>query len=235
LGDIMNKHNLMKKIASVATELDVNGFPKEAKKMDLMLLKLAQEEMEDIYKGYFGKDIEMQDNKDIRKKNTNNFKDLTDFLDYYGVEYTVTSGGVEVKGGLWLDNNNLTSLPESFGNLKIGGGLALYSNNLTSLPESFGNLKIGGTLHLGYNKLTSLPESFGNLKIGGDLWLNHNKLTSLPESFGNLKIVGSLGLYNNKLESLPESFGNLKVSGDLLLYNNKLTSFPKFRNLNIIY
>jgi len=202
----------MKKIASVATELDVNGFPKEAKKMDLMLLKLAQEEMEDIYKGYFGKDIEMQDNKDIRKKNTNNFKDLTDFLDYYGVEYTVTSGGVEVKGGLWLDNNNLTSL-----------------------PESFGNLKIGGTLHLGYNKLTSLPESFGNLKIGGDLWLNHNKLTSLPESFGNLKIVGSLGLYNNKLESLPESFGNLKVSGDLLLYNNKLTSFPKFRNLNIIY
>ena len=38
----------MKKIASVATELDVNGFPKEAKKMDLMLLKLAQEEMEEF-------------------------------------------------------------------------------------------------------------------------------------------------------------------------------------------
>jgi len=57
----MNKHNLMRKIASVATELDVNGFPKEAKKMDLMLLKLAQEEMPKeeeeepmINRGFFG-------------------------------------------------------------------------------------------------------------------------------------------------------------------------------------
>ncbi len=38
----MNKHNLMRKIASVATELDYVGLTKEAKKMDLMLLKLAQ-------------------------------------------------------------------------------------------------------------------------------------------------------------------------------------------------
>ena len=38
----MNKHTLMRKIASVATELDYVGLTKEAKKMDLMLLKLAQ-------------------------------------------------------------------------------------------------------------------------------------------------------------------------------------------------
>ena len=38
----MNKHNLMRKIASVATELDYVGLTKEAKTMDLMLLKLAQ-------------------------------------------------------------------------------------------------------------------------------------------------------------------------------------------------
>ena len=38
----MNKHNLLKRIASVATELDVKGFTKEAKNMDLILLKLAQ-------------------------------------------------------------------------------------------------------------------------------------------------------------------------------------------------
>jgi hypothetical protein len=35
----------MRKIAFVATELDYAGLTKEAKKMDLMLLKLAQEEM----------------------------------------------------------------------------------------------------------------------------------------------------------------------------------------------
>ena len=41
----MNK-NLLKRIASVATELDQFGFTKEAKSLDLILLKLAQEEME---------------------------------------------------------------------------------------------------------------------------------------------------------------------------------------------
>ena len=41
----MNK-NLLKRIASVATELDQSGFTREAKNMDLILLKLAQEEME---------------------------------------------------------------------------------------------------------------------------------------------------------------------------------------------
>jgi hypothetical protein len=38
----MNKHNLLKRIASVATELDYVGLTKEAKTMDLILLKLAQ-------------------------------------------------------------------------------------------------------------------------------------------------------------------------------------------------
>ena len=40
-GKAMNK-NLLKRIASVATELDQSGFTKEAKSLDLILLKLAQ-------------------------------------------------------------------------------------------------------------------------------------------------------------------------------------------------
>ncbi len=95
----------------------------------------------------------------------NNFKELTLFLDKYSVKYTIQSDCVEVEGNLGLENNNLKSLPESFGNLKIGGGLWLGENNLTSLPESFGNLKIRGSLYLEQNNLTSLPESFGNLMI----------------------------------------------------------------------
>lgn len=38
----MNKHNLMKKMASIATELDQAGFEKEANKIDLMMLKMAE-------------------------------------------------------------------------------------------------------------------------------------------------------------------------------------------------
>ena len=164
----------------------------------------------------------------------NKFQELTDFLDKYNKEYTIHSDCVEVEGNLSLSNNNLTSLPESFGNLKIGGDLWLSNNNLTSLPESFGNLKIGDSLWLQGNELTSLPESFGNLKIGGGLFLDNNNLTSLPESFGNLKIDGTLWLSDNQLTSLPESFGNLKIGGGLWLNSNKLTSLPEsFGNLKI--
>lgn len=56
----MNK-NLLKRIASVATELDQFGFTREAKSLDLILLKFAQEEYENVYQGYF-------DNKDFGKK-----------------------------------------------------------------------------------------------------------------------------------------------------------------------
>jgi hypothetical protein len=156
----------------------------------------------------------------------NNFQELTDFLDKYDVKYIIHSDCVEVEGDLSLTNNNLTSLPESFGNLQIGGNLWLDNNQFASLPESFGNLKIGGGLWLRENNLTSLPESFGNLKIGGSLSLSHNNLASLPESFGNLKIGGDLWLYNNQFTSLPESFGNLKIGGCLWLCDNNLTSEP---------
>jgi len=155
----------------------------------------------------------------------NNFKELTDFLDKYRVEYTVNSDCVKVDDWLWLSYKKLTSLPESFGNLKIGGGLLLDDNELTSLPESFGNLKIGGGLRLNNNNLTSLPESFGNLKVGGDLSLDGNNLTSLPESFCNIKIGGDLRLYGNEFTSLPESFGNLKIGGRLCFDWSKLQHF----------
>ena len=61
----MNK-NLLKRIASVATELDQSGFTKEAKNMDLILLKLAQEEMEDANQG----NLDNEDNGmgDAKKK-----------------------------------------------------------------------------------------------------------------------------------------------------------------------
>ncbi len=49
----MNKFSILKKIASVATELDTQGFIKEAKSLDLILIKLAQsntnEDYEDEY------------------------------------------------------------------------------------------------------------------------------------------------------------------------------------------
>ena len=50
-------------------------------------------------------------------------KELTDFLDKRGVEYTIDGEHVLVPGDVRLICPKLTHLPESFGNLKVGGGV----------------------------------------------------------------------------------------------------------------
>ena len=139
-----------------------------------------------------------------------------------------------VIGDINLSENQLTSLPESFGNLRINGKLILTNNRLKSLPESFSNIQISNDLYLVNNSLTTLPESFGNIQVGMDLVLTKNLLTSLPESFGNLKLNRNLFLSYNKLTRLPESFGKLKIGRNLFLVGNSLTSLPEsFDNIQI--
>ena len=138
-----------------------------------------------------------------------NIKELTDFLDNYNIKYEIVEDRV-VADIVSLDHNDLTSLPESFGNLKCRF-LWLESNNLTSLPESFGNLKCEG-LWLEGNNLTSLPESFGNLKCTG-VCLDYNNLTSLPESFGNLKCKFLYLNYNNLTAESTELLVKMKSEG----------------------
>lgn len=126
-------------------------------------------------------------NKDI--------KELTEFLSP-DVAYEVVGDRV-VAEEVDLSNFGITQLPESIGRLQCDR-LYLYDNQLTSLPDSFVDLK-GEYLDLGYNQLTSLPESIGRLQFDS-LGLSDNNLTSLPDSFGDLKCK-DLYLYNNPLTS----------------------------------
>jgi Leucine-rich repeat (LRR) protein len=128
---------------------------------------------------------------------------------------------------LLVNDNQLTSLPESFGNLSLLQMLMMQNNQLTSLPESFGELTQLQTLHLNNNQLTSLPESFGNLTQLQTLLIDNNQLTSLPESFGNLTRLPKLELHYNQLTSLPQSIGNLTQLQMLDLQYNQLTSLPQ--------
>merc|ERR1711990_102922 len=114
---------------------------------------------------------------------------------------------------------NLPTLPDMM-KLAINGSLDLQGNNLTSLPDSFGQLHVSGDLLLNSNQLESLPDSFGQLRVGGNLWLCSNKIKTLPESFGQLRVGGNLLLNSNRLESLPDSFAQLRVGGQINLVNN---------------
>jgi len=69
---------------------------------------------------------------------------------------------------------------------RINGNVNWGSEDITYLPESFGDLIVNGKLYLNDNQLTTLPDSFGYLTVDGNIYLNGNELASLPDSFVKL-------------------------------------------------
>jgi len=115
--------------------------------------------------------------------------------------FMIASGhGEDVENALftyWHNSMNETNL--TWDELKNLNSLYLNDNNLTSLPESIGKLTKLKALYLGGNKLETLPESIGNLTNLEKLSLRMNKLESLPESIGNLTNLEGLWLYSNPI------------------------------------
>jgi Leucine-rich repeat (LRR) protein len=129
---------------------------------------------------------------------------------------------------LILDHNQLSSVPESLGQLTALKSLYLHHNRLDSLPESLGRLTALRWLDLSYNKLSSVPEALlGHLAALQYLCLQHNQLSSLPEALGQLTALKSLYLHHNQLSSVPESFCQLTVLETLFLEHNQLSSVPE--------
>ena len=130
---------------------------------------------------------------------------------------------------LFLENNNLTSLPENiFHGLGKLRNLFLKHNLLQSLPAGvFNGLVKLDFLYLSYNKLHTLrPDVFKNLKNLKKLILRNNSLIIIPEGvFTGLIKLDGLDLSNNKLQTLPPKiFQGLSGLRKLDLQQNKLQS-----------
>ena len=85
---------------------------------------------------------------------------------------------------LYLDNNNLRSLPQGiFSGFNNLAWLYLDNNNLRSLPQGiFSGLNNLEYLDLRYNNLSSLPQGiFSGLNNLAWLYLDNNNLSCLPE------------------------------------------------------
>ncbi|WP_220017443.1 leucine-rich repeat domain-containing protein [Candidatus Rhabdochlamydia oedothoracis] len=134
-----------------------------------------------------------------------------------------------------LSCNQLTTLPESFGNLQALTYLDLTNNQLTTLPASFRKLQALTNLYLERNQLTALPKSFRELQALTNLYLERNQLTALPKSFRELQALTCLDLSNNQLTTLPAFFGELQALTKLCLSRNLLTALPaSFGNLQAL-
>jgi leucine-rich repeat protein SHOC2 len=128
---------------------------------------------------------------------------------------------------LYINNEQLTSLPESIGDLPSMYLLDIQGNMLTTLPENIGNLSKLNYLNLCENNLTDLPDNFGNLSNLTELRLSSNQLCHLPKNFGNLINLEKLVLCDNQLSALPENIGNFTKLTALYLDDNLLDRLPE--------
>nr|KAJ3414250.1 hypothetical protein HK105_001850 [Polyrhizophydium stewartii] len=150
---------------------------------------------------------------------------------------------------LWLDQNKITSLPDSIGNLKELTHLDLTSNQLSSLPASLGGLSNLQGLFVGRNKLTVVTEQIGSLKGLLKLYVFENpesndmvltqivQVAQLQPAFNAASIdwkpheaagfVSGAWVGHNKLTVVPEWTGNLKELTNLDFEANQISEFPE--------
>ena len=129
--------------------------------------------------------------------------------------------------GLFLYQNNLTTIPPVIEELKDLKELSLRFTGLMNIPAEIGNLKNLTYLDLSLNELTSIPNEIGkltNLKI---LDLLDNELTGIQkELIENLTNLETLYLQNNQITYLAPEIRNLSKLQRLYLAYNRLESIP---------
>ncbi|MFO0763399.1 MAG: leucine-rich repeat domain-containing protein [Candidatus Gracilibacteria bacterium] len=112
-----------------------------------------------------------------------------------------------------LSQNNLKSLPDSFGSIRGFSTIYLTNNPLESLPDIFdSSIKNSLTiLDISNNRLQKFPDSFTKLSKLSYLYAsNTGTLTSLPGAFGDLQSLYYLDISGHDIHALPDSFGSLK-------------------------
>lgn len=146
---------------------------------------------------------------------------VADIVASDNINAIITPAMVNNTISLTLNNKNIASIEGIIVFLNLTN-LQLNNNQLTALPNDFGNLSSLATLRLDYNQLASLPGGFGSLGNLRWVYLLNNQLTSLPDDFGNLSNLLWLFLFNNQLTSLADSFVDLNNLQAVTFNNNLL-------------
>ncbi|KAL4239434.1 hypothetical protein ACF0H5_000249 [Mactra antiquata] len=156
------------------------------------------------------------------------------FVDYNNVESLPDDFGKSLTSlkVFSVIGNDLKHLPDSFGKLSKLEEAYFNENGLINLPDSICELNNLIVLKLTGNQLEMLPDNFGNISKLQVLLCDENKLQCLPKTFGLLEALEELELGFNKIQNLSDGCGNLKSLKILNFYNNQLSALPdSFGNL----
>ena len=144
-------------------------------------------------------------------------------LDQEDLEYITKLTNLEI---LSIGGNELSELPDSFGNLKNLKALSLARNKFTYIPEVIFDFNKLEKLYLYKNEIANIPKRIEKLKKLTDLTINYNKIEEIPVFFYKLNKLTSLWLDHNQIEEITNDISNLKSLKILGLHNNKLKKIP---------
>uniref|UniRef100_A0AAQ4PRQ6 Leucine rich repeat containing 30a n=1 Tax=Gasterosteus aculeatus aculeatus TaxID=481459 RepID=A0AAQ4PRQ6_GASAC len=129
---------------------------------------------------------------------------------------------------LSLNNNQLSSLPESLSKLTRLRKLNLSQNHMALLPGCIYNMKALVFLHLACNCLENLAENIQNLAELKILIVEGNSLHSLPKALCCLTRLELLNLDFNDIKDVPQELHQLS-------HLEKLACHPLDKGLHIVH
>src|SRR5260370_4797665 len=121
-----------------------------------------------------------------------------------------------------LSDRGIAELPNQIGKLVDLQIILLDNNRLTSLPESMCQLLNLQWLSLGDNLFNAFPPSIGNLPQLHELWLNGNRISQLPQTVAELANLQRIKLERNRLKTLPPSVATMRRLKVIYLEGNPL-------------
>lgn len=126
-----------------------------------------------------------------------------------------------------LSDNQLSDLPEDFGQLKHLKIVFLSQNQFTHLPSVLADCPELSMIGFKSNQIETVPE---HALPTSTRWLilTDNRIKQLPESMGDLNRLQKLMLAGNQLKSLPDSMANCVNLELLRISANQLTALPKW-------
>ncbi|KAB8028495.1 leucine-rich repeat domain-containing protein [Fluviispira multicolorata] len=196
-------------------------------------LDLSNKKIKNIEEYFKSHDINIQ-SVELLNLNKNNIEDIS-YL-----------GNFKNLRELWLQDNKISIISDSFANLTGLKVLDLSKNNITEIPDSFFRLTNLTVLNLNRNKLKMIPESIAQLKNLEKLYLNgksrktlknkclsffglqNGEITTIPESLTTLSKLRVLDLSYNLISDIPDSFYNLSNLGELDISYTLVRILPDF-------